>query len=53
MTTFKTSKTGITLLKVANKLVSYTQALVSFQKYMPPPLLYLRKRKRRGHIYFE
>jgi hypothetical protein len=42
MTTFKTSKTGITLLKVANKLVSYTQALVSFKKYMPPPLPYFK-----------
>jgi hypothetical protein len=51
MTTFKTSKTGITLLKLANRLVSCTQALVSFKKYMPPPLPYLRKR--RGHIYFE
>jgi hypothetical protein len=31
--------------------VSGTQALVSFKKYMPPPLLYLRKR--RGHMFFE
>jgi hypothetical protein len=32
-------------------LLFLTSALVSFKKYMPPPLQEIRKR--RGHIFFE